>query len=227
METFNYYKRGKGELNTSNFVTLASQSSIVVYKMDSKTFVSLLALQMFKQQSRIKHCLQPVFVESYVEHMRGDKDVFPASTVYSTLNTFSFTCLAVQHESTGFIKSGFLSKKEVFSDIDVCPLSTTFIGADSSVPRFFPGVDAFAVKEREGGKVLQLQFDTDLIDLNVADIVIVDDLLGGGATVQMLVGILRKEGYKGGISLWVRYNEGIHKDSFLNQFSKAYLGDEV
>jgi hypothetical protein len=230
MKTFNYYKRGKGELNTENFPDLTAQDAIRVRQLDSKTFVSLLALQLHKSQiSRCAPKKQTVYVEGYVEHMRGDKDEFPVSTIYSYLHSFNIICLSVQHESTFKITSGILTKKEIFGDLPhLDKESVLFIGADSSVPKFFPLVDGFATKTRTDGKVTSLSFNTDL-DLNrVEDIVIVDDLLGGGATVQMLVDILKDNGFMGNISLWVRYNEDIHTSDFLcSNFFDWYIGDEV
>jgi hypothetical protein len=229
MKTFNYYKRGKGELNTENFLDLAFQREIHVRQLDSKTFVSLMALQLYKSQSsRCAARKQTVYVEGYVDHMRGDKDKFPVSTIYSYLHSFDIVCLSIQHESTGYIKSDTLTKKEILGDLPTVNTdSVLFIGADSSVPKFFPQVDGFATKVRKDGKVTSLSFDTDL-DLDVYDIVIVDDLIGGGATVQMLVDILEDNGFGGDISLWVRYNEGIHKPEFLrSNFNDWYIGDEV
>jgi hypothetical protein len=230
MKTFNYYKRGKGELNTENFPDLVVQDAIHVRQLDSKTFVSLLALQLYKSQSsRCAARKQTLYVEGYVNHMRGDKDEFPVSTIYSYLHSFYVVCLSIQHESTGYIKSNILTKKEILGDLfHVNKESVLFIGADGSVPKFFPQVDGFATKVRKDGKVTSLSFNTDL-DLSSVDcIVIVDDLLGGGATVQMLVDIIEDYGFIGDISLWVRYNEGIHVPKFLlSNFNYCYLGDEV
>ena len=47
MESFKYYKRGQGELDTSNFNTLLEQGSLTVETLDSKTFVSLLAFNSY------------------------------------------------------------------------------------------------------------------------------------------------------------------------------------
>lgn len=226
METFKYYKRGEGELDTSNFSALCLQSHITVESLDSKTFVSLLSLQMYMQQVCGFHSKIKVVVEGYVEHMRGDKDLFPTSSVYATLNRYEFICLAVQHESTAYVKSALLSKKELSKDVPSFG-KVMYIGADSSVPKFFPSVDAYATKVRTDGKVTSLDFDTNLIPKGTQSIVIVDDLLGGGATVDMLRELIWSSKFKGYINLWTRYNEGIHAHEFLTKFDNSYIGDEV
>jgi len=226
METFKYYKRGEGELDTSNFPTLCLQTIITVEALDSKTFVSLFALQMYCEQIHIGPLKIKVIVEGYVDHMRGDKDLFIPSSIYSKLYRYEFTCLAVQHESTAYIQSAFLSKKELSNDIN--PLGKVmYIGADSSVPKFFPSVDAYATKVRTDGKVTSLDFDTSLIPWDVDSVVIVDDLLGGGATVDMLLKLIQDSGWKGYTNLWTRYNEGIHTSVFLSEFDNTYIGDKV
>jgi len=100
------------------------------------------------------------------------------------------------------------------------------VGADSSVPKFFPSIDTYANKVRENGKVVSLDFDMPKKH-QIKRVVIVDDLLGGGATVKMLVDKIKESGYKGEVYLWVQYNEGIHKGEFLNQFNGYYIGQDI
>ena len=149
MVSFKYYKRGQGELDTSNFNTLLEQGSLTVE-----------------------------------------------------------------------------TPQEIVSDLEITPWYTQYVGADSSVCKFFPRVDVQAQKVRLDGKVLSNQLEKP-IPQRVNRVVIVDDILGGGATVRMLVESLRKDGFTGEIYLWVRYNEAIHTEDFIDLFKGVYLGDTL
>ena len=47
MESFQYYKRGEGELNTSNFPAIVKQGRIVIDNLDCKTFFALSCLNQY------------------------------------------------------------------------------------------------------------------------------------------------------------------------------------
>tara|TARA_R110000744_G_scaffold3989_6_gene14710 strand:+ start:1364 stop:2041 length:678 start_codon:yes stop_codon:yes gene_type:complete len=225
MESFKYYKRGQGELDTSNFNTLLEQGSLTVETLDSKTFVSLLAFNSYIDSKTFTSF--NVLVKGYVEHMRGDKDLFSVSSLYLThLPYLNITCAAPQHESTAKIVSAKVEPQEIVSDLEITPWYTQYVGADSSVCKFFPRVDVQAQKVRLDGKVLSNQLEKP-IPQRVNRVVIVDDILGGGATVRMLVESLRKDGFTGEIYLWVRYNEAIHTEDFIDLFKGVYLGDTL
>lgn len=232
METFKYYKRGLGELDTSNFPEIVKQGEITVDNLDEKAFMSLLALDnyLFSVNEEFwSFKLFPVYVTGYVHHMRGDKDVFPVSQLYEILDSLEIICNNIQHESTGKIQSAHINSEIVCQNIPELRKFQNFvqfIGADSSVPKFFPGVGTCASKVREKGKVTSLEF-TLLKKEWTGAVVIVDDILGGGATIQMLVDEIKKQGYNGPIYMWVAYNEGIHKSEFLEQFAGYYLGKDI
>ena len=227
MEVFKYYKRGKGELDTSNFEEILKQGHITVDKLDSKTFISLLCLNQFYTDYFGKY--NPinkiqVTVGGYIDHLRSDKDVFPVLNIYNILDNMDIVSTAVQHTFNSKVRQYQpLTKGKILDYLywnkKYKPL---FIGADNSVKDFFPGVDLQASKVRENGKVTSITLGD--FDLNTNDIVIVDDILGGGATIAMLFNLMRDKGYTGNIHLWVEYNEGIHSDTFLDCFDKLYIG---
>lgn len=219
--SFKYYKRGKGELDTSNFPELVEQG-IVIHHLDNRTLVSLWALNEYSSQ---RGKTVDVLVYGYVAHLRGDKDVFPVAQLYDVLTNLRFRVMDIQHESTATIRSSLMSYSEVCDTFDVSYDDVTIIGADASVPKFMPSVDLYASKVRVNGKVQSVEID--LTGLDDSPVVIVDDILGGGATIQMLVDRIRADGYTNPLYLWVRYNEGIHKPEFLEQFVDTYTGDEI
>lgn len=225
MERFKYYKRGEGELDTSNFPQIAEHKTIFVNRLDSKTFVSLLALNEYLRSSGT---MIGVIVLGYVDHLRGDKDVYPPANLYGLLDNMVISCQQIQHESTDKIESAQITSAEIAGDLKIMNHKwfTTFIGADSSVSKFFPGVDLQAEKVRENGKVLANVLKGKIPEA-AKRIIIVDDLLGGGATVRMLVDHIREKGFEGEILLWVQYNEGIHSDDFLGLFDNYYIGDTI
>lgn len=228
MEEFKYYKRGQGELDTSNFPEICRQGMIVVDKLDSKTFVSLLALHHYigEKPTRCPNRLL-VTVRGYVDHLRGDKDEFFVAKLYDLLYNLQFSCHSVQHTSTGTIKTSKLSTYQVVSELRIPPTVTTqLLGCDGSVNDFMYFKIPSATKVRENGKVTKLSFAGSFLD-TVDHYVLVDDILGGGATVQMFYDFLRAKVPDKPISLWVRYNEGIHPPEFLDQFESYYLGDLI
>jgi len=226
MQEFKYYKRGKGELDTSNFPDIRRKGKVMVSNLDEKTYMSLSALQNYLETTNDIICVT-VVVMGYVAHMRSDKDVFATSRLYDKLTRLQFHCRSIQHESTESIKSAVISTASLIKDLPECSMwYTTFIGADGSVPKFCPEIKHTALKVREDGKVTDLEFDTSVVP-EECDVVIVDDILGAGATVQKLVNTLKKNNFKDEIHLWVRYNEGIHTQEFLDQFKSYYLGDEI
>lgn len=228
MEYFKYYKRGAGELDTSNFKEIANQGFVYVDKLDEKTFMSLLAMDRYITLNKAELKSYPFVtkVKGYVAHLRGDKDVFKVADLYGLLSYVFINCNNIQHESTEFVKSNIMNETQVLKDLEICPWFTHMIGADSSVPKFFPTIQSYATKVRKEGKVVSLDYTIDFPDA-IKRVVIVDDLVGGGATVQMLVDSLKNQGYKGEIYLWVAYNEGFHSQEFVDQFNGVYLGEEV
>lgn len=235
---FKYYRRGTGELDTSNFPELAKAGRVEVHHLDSRTLVALVCLQsyLYKNLDNLNYCVEDftVVVDGYVCHMRADKDVFDITEVYEALG-FTFDVRKVQHDSRNGIKSAEIDKWNVLKSIVASnPISTTaysyskttFVGADNSVHKFFPDVDVEAKKIRKDGKVVSL--DLSLGDTSKTEaIVIVDDILGGGATIQMCVDRIRESGYKGDIFLWTEWNEGIHTEDFLKQFAGVYIGENI
>ena len=231
METpkFKYYRRGTGELDTSNFPEIAEAGRVEVHHLDSRTLVSLTILNHYLcfNYEPLEYQLEDftVVVTGYVCHMRADKDTLDLSIFYDALN-FTFDVQKVQHDSRNGIVPGKINKGDVCCSVNTSDWFTRYVGADSSVHKFFPDVDVEAQKIREDGKVVSL-------DLNIGDIstlkqvVIVDDILGGGATVQMCVDKIRESGYKGDIVLWCEWNEGIHKPEFLSQFKGYYIGESI
>lgn len=224
METLKYYKRGQGELDTSNFPEIAEQGELRIGNLDDRTLVSLMALNKFLIHNGTKDV--NVLCTGYVQHLRGDKDVFPVAQLYDDLMMLKFICERVQHESTDKIKSASVTKREVLSDLALGnDWFTAFIGADGSVPKFFPTIDKCAKKVRKDGKVTGMNFE--LGENALRRIIIVDDILGGGATVQMLVDKIRASGFDGDLYLWVEYCEGIHKPEFLDQFRECHKGSVI
>ncbi len=59
------------------------------------------------------------------------------------------------------------------------------------------------------------------------NIIIIDDILGGGATIQAVHDIIKNNHPEKNIYLWVAYNEGIHSGRFLEQFTGYFIGDEI
>ncbi|MBL1421475.1 MAG: phosphoribosyltransferase [Alphaproteobacteria bacterium] len=231
MGMFKYYKRGKGELDTSNFPDLLEERIITIDVLDEKTFMSLLAFKTWSGLDGSTRHEFTVTIRGYVAHLRGDKDEFPVSELYERyLQGFYFKCLQIQHESTGIISSNTISPLEITEQLsDVHYAAPLFIGADGSVNKFFYHEHAAAIKNRTQGKVVSL--DLYLKDLGEnktnRDFIIVDDILGAGATVKLLVDVIRRAGYTNPIHLWVQYNEGIHSDTFLDQFKSSYIGQEI
>lgn len=225
MGEFKYYKRGKGELDTSNFPSIAADGDVIIDNLDEKTFMSLLALNEYLKLNNLK---VELFINGYVHHMRSDKDVYPVYNLYKMLDNISFNrCNKVQHTDSDCIQTDIISKELVESCLPNLKGSILFVGADSSVPKFFPDVDIVANKNRSNGKVVSISFDTDNID-NYDHIVIVDDILGGGATVDMLVDIIEDSNKSFlTLNLWVEYNEGIHKKELLDRFDFYDLGQEI
>ena len=233
METFKYYRRGKGELDTSNFGAILAQGYVEVDRLDSKTVVTLLNfsiyLTMRGQSYEQTGVVFPLTIKGYVDHMRADKDLHDPAELYLGMSLwYDVCCEQVQHDSRNGIVSAKIDKEDVLKDLSVIQHTwfTQFVGADSSVPKFFPSVDKYATKVRENGKVVSLDYHMSK-DNEVHRLVIVDDIVGGGATVQMLVDKIKESGYKGEIFLWVQYNEGIHKESFLEQFEGYYIGQDI
>lgn len=226
MYKFEYYLRGKGELNTSNFGEIVRQGEIRVEQLDEKTFMSLLALNSFISQRCRAEDRVTVKVYGYVSHLRGDKDVFPVGQLYEMLDMLDIICIQVQHESTSKIKSGVIGQEAILYDLGIItPWYTGFLGADESVVKFFPKVNYCAKKVRENGKVVCTEFSYNVNHLK--RIVIVDDILGGGATVVGLVKQLRENGFKGDLYLWTAYNEGIHGQDTLRLFRESYIGTNI
>jgi hypothetical protein len=233
VSTFKYYKRGKGELDTSNFPELLQNKYIEIEELDSKAFVSLLAFNHWLDGTDAVELgydhgnFFTVKVYGYIHHMRSDKDLFSPAKLYCLMPNLMFDVRSIQHESTPVIQSAKITQTEVLKDLPmICPWFTTFVGADGSVPKFMPTIEHTANKVRENGKVVSTDFTVDWPKA-IKRIVIVDDLLGGGATIQMLVDTIKNQGYKGEVYLWVAYNEGIHKSEFLDQFNGVFIGKTV
>lgn len=229
METFKYYKRGKGELDTSNFPDIMKSGTVLVDNLDEKTFVSLLALNMELSRNSFTNSKVTVYVNGYVAHMRADKDYCDPAELYQYLNCLNIRCMLVQHDSRHGIITNLLSEAQIDSDLNLTTNMYQTVGADSSVYKFFPDVQCQAHKIREEGKVTDLVFEVEWMahEDDEVDVVIVDDILGGGATVQKLFDIIHKECPNKKIHLWVSYNEGIHTEEFLNQFDSVYIGEEI
>ena len=235
---FKYYRRGTGELDTSNFPEIVEAKCVEVHHLDSRTIVSLALLQMYMQEEHFHlWCGREdfeVIVTGYVSHMRADKDLFDPSIAYDELG-FTFDVRKVQHDSRNGIQSAEIGKFKVVDDLMQGNLfkaskysyaNTTFVGADSSVHKFFPDVDVEARKVRENGKVVSLDLDVGFHD-HLQGVVIVDDILGGGATIQMCVDKIKESGYTGDIFLWTEWNEGIHPEEFLEQFTGYFIGENI
>lgn len=225
---FKYYRRGTGELDTSNFPEIAAAGKVEVHHLDSRTVSALTSLDDFMFHNDYDAIDFTVVVTGYVCHMRADKDVWDPSDVYEALG-FTFEVQKVQHDSRNGIVSAKINK-DTLLDFDMLNRKTSyftrFVGADSSVHKFFPDVDVEAQKIREDGKVVSL--DLDLGDVsNLKQVVIVDDILGGGATVKMCVDRIRESGYTGPIFLWTEWNEGIHTPEFLELFAGYYIGENI
>jgi hypothetical protein len=226
MEKFNYYKRGVGELNSSNFSKIWKQGHLNIETLDAKTFMSLSALSQWGLENR-PHTKIGVTVAGYVEHLRGDKDLYPLGKLYNNLTNLGIMCNQIQHDtSIANLHYPTISEDEIIDQLPSVYEIPILIGADSSVKNFLPCVTLQAEKIRKNGKVTSLKFDTKLIGSS-ANIVIVDDILGGGATIQMLYNAIRAGGYTNDIHLWVQYNEGIHPDDFLVQFKSTYIGQKI
>lgn len=229
---FKYYRRGTGELDTSNFPDLVKAHRIEVHHLDSRTLISLAMFQKYLQDNHLDLWYDreeiEVIVDGYVPHMRADKDLFDPSWAYKELG-FTFDVRRVQHDSRNGIVTAKIDKDMLLS-FDMLNRKTSyftrFVGADSSVHKFFPDVDVEAQKIRENGKVVSL--DLDLGDVtHLKQVVIVDDILGGGATVKMCVDRIRESGYTGPIFLWTEWNEGIHTPEFLDLFAGYYIGENI
>lgn len=221
---FKYYKRGAGELDTSNFPDIVAAGEVTVGNLDEKTFVSLLALNQFLLPMMKTVAVK---VKGYVAHMRSDKDIYPMSKLYDYLPFLDIEVESIQHESTKKIKSATIDVTKILTDLGLSYWYTQFIGADSSVHKFFPNVNSEAQKVRENGKVVSMDFDLGSPRPKYHRIVIVDDILGGGATVQMLVDTIRDQGFEGEIYLWIQYDEGIAKPEFYEQFEGVYVGQYI
>lgn len=233
-ETFKFYKRGKGELNTSNFPLILKQGSVDIPVLDAKYYQALALFDEYRYDQYLEsdedeYTKFKVLIEGYVHHMRADKDLVDPSKMYAELN-YDYICEKVQHDSRNGINTAYRFKEEILKDLFAEDHSgswyTWFIGADSSVKNFFSEVDISAKKVRRDGKVVALSIgmgDT----TNIKRIIIVDDILGGGATVKMLVDNIRDKGYTGPMYLWTEYNEGIHSDELLSEFEHVYIGDTV
>jgi len=227
-ETFKYYKRGQGELDTSNFPSILEQGVLHVDTIDSKTFVSLLAFNSWLGLQRNFINKFPVNVSGYVEHLRGDKDLYPVANIYQLLHLLDITCFQIQHESTDKIKSALISAFTIENSLGITSgNSIQYIGCDASVEKFTLGTLPCAKKVRVNGKVLRVDLSMNSLAPDTTAIVLIDDILGGGATVQMLYDIIRKTHPDLDIYLWVQYNEGIHTDEFLSQFKGYYIGDLI
>ena len=227
--TFKYYRRGTGELDTSNFPEIVRAGVVAIDHLDSRTLAALQILSDYAWTVPTFKGLR-VIVGGYVCHMRGDKDVYDPSVAYEYLKEagFTFEVLRVQHDSRHGIESGVITKRDVNKDLHTGNWFTRYLGADSSVHKFFPEVESEARKIRKDGKVTDLELDLTPESLKeVCNVVIVDDILGGGATIQACVDRLRELGYEGKLSLWVEWNEGIHKPEFLEQFTHVYLGRNI
>lgn len=228
MQTFKYYKRGKGELDTSNFLEIAASGCVFVKTLDEKTFVSLLALNTFIGETSVTPGGKvAVIVDGYVAHLRGDKDVFPVAGLYSLLTHLELVPTSIQHERTDKVSQVFTCRSAILKDLPAMNGSVGFVGADKSVAKFMAQSTRCANKVREGGKVTSLTLDASGL-LDYDNLVIVDDILGGGATIYDVVKKLYEANYNGKLHLWVRYNEGIHNENELRgNFDSHYIGDEI
>lgn len=234
MRGFKYYKRGTGELDTSNFPQIAQDGSVGVDTIDDRTLVSMMALNDWVDKrnisvergvpgaTRIRSI--KVVVSGYVAHMRGDKDEYPVAFLYDRMTNLNIHCCGIQHESTAKIRGNMINAQDIMEHFDLTG-NPYFIGADTSVPKFCTGIDQCAVKVREDGKVISSNID--ILDLPENEtIVIVDDILGAGATVQQVIDQVSSIAPRN-LLLWVAYNEGIHPKGFIKQFDKVYLGDLI
>jgi hypothetical protein len=231
MSTFQYYKRGAGELDTSNFPELLANGYIEIQNLDEKTFMSLLTfnywLDTVPSEKYDNTSFFLVKIYGYVAHLRSDKDLFSPAKLYDLFTNLMFKVYNIQHESVPMIKSAQIGQEKILMAFpQLCPWFTTFVGADSSVHKFFPDVEYEAEKIRKDGKVISTELKIEWPSA-IRRVIIVDDLLGGGATVQMLVDTIREQGYEGEVYLWTAYNEGFHTDAFLSQFNGYYVGEEV
>jgi hypothetical protein len=173
-----------------------------------------------------------VYVSGYVAHMRGDKDEYQVAQLYQLLTNrnMKIICDKVQHESSNGIQSEIKYKDDIETDLlELEDYSNTyiFVGADASVPKFMPDVDTFANKVRKDGKVISCELDLSRVDTISNKFIIVDDILGGGATIDMVRDEILKVNPDAEIKIWVEYNEGIHSEDFLNKYNKTYIGDQV
>jgi len=227
VKTFEYYKRGAGELDSSNFPLLVAQKKIVIEELRERDFVSLLTFNHYLLTKSSYSGKVRIVVKGYVAQLRSDKDYYGPFCLYDLLDRLDITCMAIQHESTDKITTGFIDSYQVVSDLLLSFKATdyTLIGCDASVHKFFAEDIRCANKIREDGKVTSVELDTPPLK---KQIVLVDDLIGGGATIYQLVDVIRAAGYEGPLHLWVRYNEGIHDDSKLAAiFENVYIGDSI
>lgn len=218
--TFKYYKRDKGELDTSNFPEILKAKTIIVDTLDEKTFMSLLALNEYCMD--VAHIT--VIVTGYIAHLRGDKDVFSVASLYDTLDCLTIVPTGIQHESTHKVQSAKIAASDILRRLELSAAS--YVGADKSVHKFFPGVTIEANKVRTDGKVISTTLDVTGLPME-GNVIIVDDILGGGATIQAVYDIIRGARPLSDIYLWVAYNEGIHNSEFLDQFADTFIGDLI
>lgn len=224
MQQFKYYKRGEGELDSSNFQNIYDDGSIILDDLTYRDFMSLCILDEWLNRKERKKFIE-VIIKGYVPNLRGDKDLGLPNKIYDKFQWLDFTCMSVQHENTNAIKTALIKIQTITKDFPELGWDTRmFVGADSSVPKFCPEITNYAEKVRFNAKVTHVS-TYQIDDLStIANVIIVDDILGGGATVQMLIDNLNERGYKGNYFLWTQYNEAIHSFTFLNQFKSTSLG---
>lgn len=238
---FKYYKLGQGELDTSNFDEIVENGWVSIERLGSKEFVSLLALNQYILEN--DYMSVQCFVQGYVYHMRSDKDLFNVSSLYrKLLPNINFKCRSIQHESNSKIKSGKLAWFTVYGkSVSTFPElinkdDLLIVNADKSVKKFrntFPNTKTLECdKVRENGKVISMDVPTHTQTSNMKYIII-DDLIGGGATITMIIAKLLTDYdvYPENIYLWVRYNEGIHNVSDFSNFGipleNLHFGEEI
>lgn len=233
MEKFKYYRRGTGELDTSNFPDILESGRILIDNLDARAFVSLLAFKNYAQNTlNRKHQYFTLYVRGYVEHLRGDKDEFQVSNLYRDYlrPMFKIVVQQPQHEDTSAIQGGLVFRDTIRKDLRISPRNEiVLIGADSSVERFCPEVDYSFSKVRKNGKVVKVTPPAGFPEVfpESSTLVIVDDILGGGATIQQVVDTKSVLEHHGDIGLWVAANEGIHSSKLILHFDKTYIGKTV
>lgn len=206
MKTLKIKKYYSGEIKTDNMKDfLNKETHLKIENFNNETLLYLLALDEFLvsrhnlgiKSSVIAHC-------GYIPYLRDDKDITQISNFISRMQLINFITPLPPHRQISNVTYDSI----IFDNIlkKHYEQGYTLIGGDKSASKYTNLPHIKTDKIRKNGKVKSVKIK-DFVPNPTNKYLIFDDILGGGATVQMIINQLPTNSE---IVILVGYSENLY-----------------